>query len=113
MRIRMTGVLTTRSQAFALAERLGRALEDTCFAYEVPNSGPYRKAYKLGYRFAVCTRFEKPAHFARGIIFIEPCEEDELFVKNRIRRRQAREARAAKKKPLTSNFTKSGAVEID
>lgn len=77
-------------------------MEDTCFAYEVPNSGPYRKAYKLGYRFAVCTRLEKPAHSAHGIIFIEPCEEDDTVVKNRIRRRQARKARAEKKKPLTS-----------
>lgn len=109
VRIRMTGVLTTRRQAFAHAERLGRALEETCFAYEVPDSGPYRHAYAMGYRYAVCAPLEKLTHFVQGVVFIEPCEYD-IAVKKRIRLRKPAStekvyrgiARRAKKKPLTS-----------
>lgn len=105
MQVRMTGVLTTRRQAFAHAERLGRALEDECFAYEVPDSGPYRYAYAMGYRYAVCSRLEKLAHFVQGVIFIEPCEYD-ITIKKRIQRRKPTEKSykglPRKRKPLTS-----------
>lgn len=101
MRIRMTGVLVTRRQALGHAERLARALEELCFAYEIPQplpeeSGPYDEAYIAGYRYAVCSQSEVAEHRNQGAIFIEFCEYD------RLTKRRMRTKKKTKKKTLAS-----------